>query len=156
MLFQGIYQPWLSWLAWLAFVLTIGCGILWVVKLTQCLGLYDPLLILPLMVATYILFGGIAGGIYFREFDTLHLGMAGWFGWPLYICGLLLVLLGLYCIATAGIRMEEEAKALEEAKRKERESQSNKSGKALWGKLKVAVAFAGAMEKSLTGTHRST
>ena len=49
--------------------------------------MYDPLLILPLMVATYILFGGIAGGIYFREFDNLHLGMVGWFGWPLYIAG---------------------------------------------------------------------
>jgi hypothetical protein len=85
--------------------------VLWVIKLTQCLGLYEPLLILPLMVSTYILFGGIAGGIYFREFDTLHEGVGGYGRWGLYVGGMLLVLFGLYCISTAGIRMKEQARA---------------------------------------------
>ena len=55
----------------------------WVIRLTVCLGLYDPLLILPLMVATYILFGGVAGGIYFNEFGTLHHGIGGYGRWGL-------------------------------------------------------------------------
>jgi hypothetical protein len=33
---------------------------IWMIRLTQCLGLYNPLIILPLMVATYILFGGVS------------------------------------------------------------------------------------------------
>ena len=57
------------------------------------------LIILPLMVGTYILFGGVAGGLYFGEFQKLHLGFAGSAAWPLYICGMLLVLIGLALIA---------------------------------------------------------
>lgn len=145
MLFQGDYTPWLSWLAYVALVMVVACGILWVVKLTQCLGIYNPLLILPLMVATYILFGGIAGGIYFREFDTLHLGMVGVAGWPLYVGGLLLVLLGLFLIATAGITMEKAAKAKAEAEARQRAA---KSGKDLWRKLRVYVKFTSGVKMS--------
>ena len=155
MLFQGDYGAWVSWLGWVALVLVVACGIIWVVRLTKCLGLYDPLLILPLMVATYILFGGIAGGIYFREFDTLHLGFAGVWGWPLYVGGLVCVIIGLYCIATAGIAMEKAEKARAAAEAAERAAQPNgndatqrqdsKSAKELWGKLRVAVKFSAAV-----------
>ena len=41
-------------------LLLSGCGLLWGVKLTECLALYEPLLIIPLMLGTYILFGGLA------------------------------------------------------------------------------------------------
>lgn len=37
----------------------------------------------------YILFGGIAGGIYFNEFGTLHEGPGGYFRWVLYIGGMM-------------------------------------------------------------------
>ena len=97
------------------------------------------------MVATYILFGGIAGGIYFREFDTLHLGMVGVAGWPLYVGGLLLVLLGLFLIATAGITMEKAAKAKAEAEARQRAA---KSGKDLWRKLRVYVKFTSGVKMS--------
>ena len=76
-----------SWIFYVSLLLTVACGIVWVVRLTVCLGLYDPLLILPLMVATYILFGGVAGGIYFGEFATLHEGPGGYFRWVLYLGG---------------------------------------------------------------------
>lgn len=57
------------------------------------------------MTGTYILFGGIAGGIFFREFDTLHEGLAGDGGWPLYLGGLAMVAGGLALIAAAGTAM---------------------------------------------------
>lgn len=103
MLFQGEVRVLTSWVFYLSLVLVIGCGMIWVIKMTICLGLYDPLLILPLMVATYILFGGIAGGLYFNEFGTLHEGFGGYGRWGLYIGGMCCVLLALYLIATAGI-----------------------------------------------------
>ena len=67
MCLQGDTSPLLSWLLYVEVGLVITCGMVWVVKLTECLALFPPLLILPLMVGTYILFGGIAGGIFFDE-----------------------------------------------------------------------------------------
>lgn len=99
-LFQGNYSMLLSWLFYIEIILVVSCGILWAFKLTECLGLYDPLVILPLMVGTFILFGGVAGGIFFREFERLHEGLAGPAGWPLYIIGMILVIWGLALIAS--------------------------------------------------------
>ena len=101
MIFQGDVSPFKTWLLYVELLLVIGCGSLWGFKLTECLALYDPLLILPLMVGTYILFGGVGAGIFFEEFATLHLGHAGAGGWPLYFCGMLLLLCGLGLIADA-------------------------------------------------------
>ena len=115
-------------------MLVIGCGMLWMVRLTVCLGLYDPIIILPLMVATYILFGGIAGGIYFREFDTLHLGLVGYWGWVLYVGGMACVLLGLYFIAVSGTAAEEETDSQES----QGTGEFNASNK--WRTVKVIVA----------------
>ena len=56
-----------TWLLYVEILLVSVCGMIWIFKLTECLALYQPLLILPLMVGTYILFGGVAGGIFFRE-----------------------------------------------------------------------------------------
>lgn len=105
---EAMFSLLASWLLYVALVLVILCGMIWMIRLTQCLGLYNPLIILPLMVATYILFGGIAGGLYFREFDKLHEGMAGPWGWMFYIIGMLCVLVGLYFIAVSGTASEPE------------------------------------------------
>jgi hypothetical protein len=106
MLFQGDTSVFTAGIFYLELVLVIGCGVIWAWRLTACLALYDPLVILPLMVGTYILFGGIAGGIFFGEFAQLHMsGVGGPLGrWVLYVSGMLLVLLGLGFIATAGAR----------------------------------------------------
>merc|ERR1719326_2697996 len=63
--------------------------------------MYEPLVIIPLMVGSYILFGGIAGGLFFQEFDTLHEQPVGYWAWALYIGGMLMVLVGLAMIADA-------------------------------------------------------
>ena len=47
MLFQADTAPLTSWLLYVEVVLVTSCGILWAFRLTECLSLYDPLLILP-------------------------------------------------------------------------------------------------------------
>jgi hypothetical protein len=101
MLFQGEVALLRSWLLYVELVLVVGCGSFWGFKLTECLALYDPLLILPLMVGTYILFGGVGAGIFFEEFATVSLGAAGPAGWVLYLGGMALLLAGLGLIADA-------------------------------------------------------
>ena len=55
-------------LFWIELLLVTGFGIFWFYRLTVCLGMYDPLFIIPLMQACFIVFGAIAGGIFFHEF----------------------------------------------------------------------------------------
>lgn len=50
MIFQGQHQAFESWLLYLELVLVSSCGAVWLYKLSECLMLYDPLLIIPLMV----------------------------------------------------------------------------------------------------------
>ena len=71
MLLRGDTSVLRSWLLYVELLLVSGCGLVWAWRLTACLVLYDPLLILPLMVGTYILFGGLAGGLYFGEVANL-------------------------------------------------------------------------------------
>ena len=105
---RGEVSIFTHWLLYVELVLVILCGMLWVIKLTECLGLFDPLLILPLMVGTYILFGGVAGGIFFKEFNVLHLSPngLGYLNWVLYLLGVFLVLGGLCLIAIASAEIE--------------------------------------------------
>jgi len=101
-----------SWLLYVELVLVLTCGITWGIKLTECLSMYDPLIIIPLMVGTYISFGGIAGGIFFQEFAQLHEATAaGYGGWVLYVGGMLMVLGGLGLIADASIASSSSAVA---------------------------------------------
>ena len=62
-----------SWLFYVELLLVCVCGITWGIKLTECLALYDPLIIIPLMVGFYISFGGVAGGIFFQVLAALLL-----------------------------------------------------------------------------------
>ena len=153
MLFQGDFAVLTSWIFYLSVVLVVGCGMIWVINLTKCLGLYDPLLILPLMVASYILFGGIGGGLYFDEFRTLHLGPGGYWRWVLYVGGMAMVLIALYLIATAGI-----AAAKEEQESEARRSDAA-SGMASGSASSLKVRFSSledareAREHSKTAAH---
>ena len=68
LLFQGdttVFTA--SYILYLELALVVLCGIIWVFRQTQGLSLYNPLVILPLLVGVYILFGGIAGGIFYNE-----------------------------------------------------------------------------------------
>jgi hypothetical protein len=51
----------------------------------QCLALYEPVVIIPLMVGTYLLFGGVAGGIFFR---CVHLALHLWMALSHCLCSL--------------------------------------------------------------------
>ena len=106
MLSEGETAPLMTWLLYVEVILVVCQGGLWGFRLTECLGLYDPLLILPLMTGVYILFGGIAGGIFFQEFEVLHEGIAGPASWAFYILGMLCVVVGLGLIACASMLME--------------------------------------------------
>jgi len=90
-----------EWFFWVSLLLVSGFGIFWFYRLTVCLGMYDPLFIIPLMQACFILFGGVAGGIFFHEFaDVAKPGrLLGWGNWFLYILGFAMVLYGLYLVA---------------------------------------------------------
>ena len=66
LLLQGDDTIFVGWLVYAELTLLLVCGFTWLYKLNECLWLYEPLLILPLMVGTFILFGGIAGGIFFQ------------------------------------------------------------------------------------------
>jgi len=95
----GYTIPLAGWFFWVELLLVASFGMFWFFRLTQSLGMYDPLFIIPLMQANFIVWGGIAGGIFFDEFATLHkhpdVGAAAW---GLYIFGLLLIIAGLYLV----------------------------------------------------------
>mmetsp|Transcript_25883 Transcript_25883/g.46814 ORF Transcript_25883/g.46814 Transcript_25883/m.46814 type:complete len:365 (-) Transcript_25883:53-1147(-) len=96
--------PLATWYFWVEFTLLVVCGVVWLYKMNESLGLYDPLFIIPLMQSSYILFGVIAGGIYFEEFAGLSKrelfgAELGFGGWLLFGLGMFLILFGLYLIA---------------------------------------------------------
>jgi len=96
---------------WISLLLVSGFGIFWFYRLTVCLGMYDPLFIIPLMQACFILFGGVAGGIFFHEFhDVATPGrLLGPGNWVMYILGFAMVLYGLYLVAPKESGAEAEA-----------------------------------------------
>ena len=103
---QGQASIFEEWILYLALGLAILTGFFWIFRQTQGLGLYDPLVILPLMIGTYILVGGVAGGIFFDEFSTMmHKQLKVW-NWPIYGGGMFLVCLGLFLIASAGSQQQ--------------------------------------------------
>jgi len=93
-----------TWYFYVEFSLLSVCGVIWLYRMNESLALFDPLFIIPLMQSSYILFGVVAGGIYYDEFGTLshkvifgvHLGVGGWF---CFLGGLLAILAGMLLIA---------------------------------------------------------
>lgn len=75
-------------IAWLCFV-----GI-WLHRMNEALGLYDPLFIIPLLQSNFIFFAIISGGIYFREFRPFKLG--NWLG---FWSGVTIMFSGLYLMS---------------------------------------------------------
>jgi len=99
--------------------------------------MYDPLIILPLMVAGFIVAGSVGGGLYFDEFSSIgfRLGSsegARALGWALYVGGILLILGGLYLIARSGMALHEAE--LKAALKAELKAAAAKGGEAEDGK----------------------
>jgi drug/metabolite transporter (DMT)-like permease len=82
-----------SWLPYVTLVLLAACGALWLHRLNTALKTYDPMFIIPLLQSQYILCATISGGIYFKEFAKLTAKKVA-----LFTFGILLMLLGLYCM----------------------------------------------------------
>ncbi|KAL3918265.1 MAG: hypothetical protein SGPRY_006085, partial [Prymnesium sp.] len=55
-----------TWYFYLEATLLSVTGCIWLFKMNESLGLYDPLFIIPLLQSSYILFGVISGGIFFQ------------------------------------------------------------------------------------------
>ena len=91
--------PMTTWFFYVEFFLLFFGGFYWLYKMNEGIGLFDPLFIIPLLQSCYILFGVIAGGIFFEEFAGLQNGPYGIAGWPLFIIGMASLLWGLYLIA---------------------------------------------------------
>lgn len=103
----GYTIPIAGWFFWLEAVLVSVFGVFWFFRLTQSLGLYEPLFIIPLMQSNFIVFGGIAGGIFFGEFRNLHVGLWGVGNWIMYILGLAMILIGLYFVRPVAVPEDE-------------------------------------------------
>ena len=88
-----------DWFLWCELLCVLVFGVYWLTRLTECLGYYDPLFIIPLMQTAFIIFGAVAGGIFFKEFDHLHKHNIGEAAWAYYILGLLMAVGGLTLIA---------------------------------------------------------
>jgi len=85
-----------KWFFWVECVLVALTLCTWLYRLTTALGKYDPVFVIPLIWANYILFSAIGGGIYFQEFRTLSTGrMVG------FLAGVAVMLGGLAVLAPA-------------------------------------------------------
>ena len=78
------------YLAGLVFILVTQMRIL-----NLGLKYFDSLVIIPLMITFYSIFGILGGGLYYREFD----GFQAW-QWVLFPVGILISFFGIYCLAT--------------------------------------------------------
>ena len=78
------YWTYVTLLAWVFFVAV------WLYRMNEALGLYDPIFIIPLLQAGFIIFAIISGGIYFGEFSRFQPGH-----WLFFCFGIFFVCIGL-------------------------------------------------------------
>ena len=91
-----------SWFFWTELLITATCGIFWAKQMNDGLTLYEPLFIIPLLQSSYITFGTTASGIFYHEFATLAANASfgvGVYAWALFVCGVVLVVLGILLLA---------------------------------------------------------
>lgn len=89
-----VYPVFLHWFTYVALVAWVGLVVVWLYRMNEALGLYDPIFIIPLLQVDFILFAIIAGGIYFREFSEFTTSM--WIG---FTNGIIVVFVGLFMLA---------------------------------------------------------
>ena len=68
----GSPQIWAEWFTYAVLAYFVVTVAFWLYRLNAALGKYDPLFIIPLLQASYIVLATLAGGIYFQEFETLE------------------------------------------------------------------------------------
>jgi len=78
------YVTAVSWLVLMAF---------WLYRLNSALSLYNPLLIIPLLQSSFILFSNISGGLYFQEFNYMKPIM-----WVGFCSGVFIMFIGIFLL----------------------------------------------------------
>jgi len=79
------------WFTYICIICWLVLMIYWLYRLNSALGQYNPLLIVPLLQANFIIFATISGGIYFQEFRYMSNTM--WIG---FTSGIVLMFAGIY------------------------------------------------------------
>jgi hypothetical protein len=81
------------WYIYMVAVLFLVACVIWLGRLNAALEKYDPLYIVPMLQAGYIVVAAIAGGIYFQELEGLSP-----LQWIFFVGGILVMLCGLYLL----------------------------------------------------------
>jgi drug/metabolite transporter (DMT)-like permease len=97
---SGNGNIWLSWFTYGCVLFWVAMAVVWLYQLNKALGIYDPLFMIPLLQANFILFAVLSGGVYFREF--VHFSTLQWFG---FFGGIAIMFTGLYLLASASLAM---------------------------------------------------
>lgn len=87
---EPIFEHWFTYMSlfiWIAFVSV------WLYRLNEALGKYDPLFIIPLLQANFIFFAIVSGGIYFKEFNVFTPVM-----WAGFVIGVIIIFYGLFLL----------------------------------------------------------
>jgi hypothetical protein len=83
-----------AWFTYVTLIAWITFAGIWLYRMNEALGLYDPLFIIPLLQVNFILFAIISGGIYFKEFS--YFGPVNVIGFCL---GVILLILGIFLLS---------------------------------------------------------
>jgi len=83
-----------AWFTWVSLVACVVLSGVWLFRMNEALGLYDPLFIIPLLQVNFILFAIVSGGIYFQEFSYFE--PLNWCG---FLMGIGLLIAGIYLLS---------------------------------------------------------
>jgi len=88
----GQFGPVLShWFFYVTLVVLLVCMSVWLGRLNAALRLYDPIFIIPLVQANYIIFSILSGGFFFQEFALMTTAIA----WAMFVSGIVIMIAGL-------------------------------------------------------------
>jgi len=88
-----IFTHWFLYATLVCWVVLVG---VWLSRMNEALSKFDPLFIIPLLQANFILFAMISGGIYFQEFNYMSL-----IQWAGFVPGVSIIFVGIALLAPA-------------------------------------------------------
>lgn len=92
--FRGIENIFLSWFTYITVIIWLVTAAVWLKQLSDALGLFDPMFIIPLLHCSFIFFAILSGGIYFKEFNTFSVQQ-----WVGFWGSILIMFLGLFLVS---------------------------------------------------------
>ena len=91
------------WFFYVTLVLLLCCMAVWLGRLNAALRKYDPIFIIPLVQAHYIIFSILSGGFFFEEFALV----SGALAWSMFILGIVIMMVGLAFLAPRNAMAED-------------------------------------------------